>query len=231
MSSYPRMVELPPIGLDGHCTACGALPSRETGRCRCVTIHAASSATVDAARAALVEALAGNRDAPVIDRLNDFEAAVDSAAREEAYRQGYDSAMTDTEAKLRALRDEVAGLHVYGIPSGSPLQMAADEGWDRAVKAILGLISERQDAAIAATPAELHVKPWPKVYVASIANLDLATLEYVRESIEGIEHVGGTVNARGLIDAIIATRDEVRGEAPENPDFAAIPAEGGEGRT
>ena len=55
---------------------------------------------------------------------------------------------------LRALRDEVAGLHVYGIPSGSPLEMAADEGWDRAVKAILGLISERQDAALAATPAE-----------------------------------------------------------------------------
>jgi hypothetical protein len=63
---------------------------------------------------------------------------------------------------------------------------------------------------------EPRVKDWPKVYVHPVANLDLDTLAYVRESMVGIEAVGGTVRPIALIDSIVATRAEVRGESHDN---------------
>jgi hypothetical protein len=32
-----RIIMLAPVGADGLCTGCGAKPTRETGRCKCVT--------------------------------------------------------------------------------------------------------------------------------------------------------------------------------------------------
>ena len=57
------------------------------------------------------------------------------------------------------------------------------------------------------------VRDWPRVFVHPAANLDLATLEYVKESIEGIQHGGGTVEPFGLIESIIRVRAELRGDA------------------
>ena len=124
-----------------------------------------ASADVDEAREALLAALAGNRDAPVIDRLNDFETAVDKTARSEAYRQGYESAVYDSEAKLREawddVEDEAAALHL------TIKAVSADV--DAARAALLGelaesplpgaryahdVVSRRLDALIAAVRAE-----------------------------------------------------------------------------
>lgn len=73
--------------------------------------------------------------------------------------------------------------------------------------------------AAPSTEPALDVEDWPRVYVHPVANLDLATLAYVRESMVGIEAAGGTVRPVALIDSIVETRAEFRGELTEPPDF------------